>query len=205
VATPSLVADRIPPLNAGDRLTLEQFEWLSDAHPEIKKAELIDGLVYLQTTVGPRHAETHSRLMTLLGSYHARHPELQLLDNATVQLGKDEVQPDALLRLRAGGLSAQTDRCITGPPELVVEVSATSFSYETHLKRALYQHAGVPEYLVLQIYERNAEWWRLDAGHYVPIAADSNGIIESRIFPGLKLDVDGFWDGDMAAVLSALG
>jgi hypothetical protein len=39
----------------------------------------------------------------------------------------------------------------------------------------------------------------------VPIAADSNGIIESRIFPGLKLDVDGFWDGDMAAVLAALG
>ncbi len=198
------LADRIPPLNAGDRLTREQFEWLSDAHPEIKKAELIDGLVYLEVTVGPSHAETHSLIMGLLAVYQARNPLAQLLDNVTVRLGDDVVQPDAILRLRQGGLSTRTDKSIDGPPELAIEVAATSFTYDSHLKKRMYQRAGIPEYLLLQVYERTVEWWRLDQGRYVPIEPDSSEVFESIVFPGLRLDAEALWTGDMAGVLAAL-
>ena len=37
----------VPPLNNGDRLTRAEFERIYEAHPEIKKAELIEGVVYM--------------------------------------------------------------------------------------------------------------------------------------------------------------
>lgn len=39
----------IPPFNAGDRLSRAEFERRYQAHPEIKKAELIEGVVYLSS------------------------------------------------------------------------------------------------------------------------------------------------------------
>lgn len=40
-------ARAIPPLRNGDRLTRPEFERRYDAMPELKKAELIDGIVYI--------------------------------------------------------------------------------------------------------------------------------------------------------------
>jgi len=40
-------AERIPPLQNGDRLTAEEFERRYDAMPDLKKAELINGVVYM--------------------------------------------------------------------------------------------------------------------------------------------------------------
>lgn len=39
--------DKVPPLHAGDRLPRFEFERRYEAHPEIKVAELIDGVVYM--------------------------------------------------------------------------------------------------------------------------------------------------------------
>lgn len=36
----------IPPLQSGDHLTVEEFECRYDAMPQLKKAELIEGVVY---------------------------------------------------------------------------------------------------------------------------------------------------------------
>ncbi|MBL8730239.1 MAG: Uma2 family endonuclease, partial [Planctomycetes bacterium] len=38
---------RIPELCAGDRLTRDEFERRYDAMPHLKKAELIEGVVYV--------------------------------------------------------------------------------------------------------------------------------------------------------------
>jgi hypothetical protein len=40
----------IPPLENGDRLTREEFERRYNAMPHIKKAELINGVVYIVAT-----------------------------------------------------------------------------------------------------------------------------------------------------------
>lgn len=40
-----------PPLENGDRLTREEFEIRYSAMPELKKAELIEGVVYLASPV----------------------------------------------------------------------------------------------------------------------------------------------------------
>lgn len=196
-------APRIPPLNAGDQLSLQEFQRLSDAHPEIKKAELIDGTVFLEMSVGSQHGRYHKQVMGWLAAYEARTSGVDGLDNTSLLLGLDEVQPDAMLRRREGGGSTDTGRWIEGPPELVIEVSATSFAYDSTLKRALYERAGVLECLLIQVHEQRIQWWTRVGAAYTTIEP-RDGIYESRAFPGLRLDAEALWAGDIARVLAAL-
>jgi hypothetical protein len=46
-----------PPLENGDRLTRSEFERRYEAMPHLKKAELIEGVVYTQHRV---HCRTHA-------------------------------------------------------------------------------------------------------------------------------------------------
>lgn len=196
-------APRVPPLNAGDQLSLEEFQRLSDAHPEIKKAELIDGTVFLEMSVGPLHARFHKAILTLVGVYESRNPGVEALDNGSVLILGSEVQPDVSLRRVAGGSSAESPQRIEGPPELVIEVSASSFAYDSTLKRALYERAGVLECLLIQVHERRIQWWTRTGAAYTTIEP-RDGIYESRAFPGLRLDAEALWTGDIARVLAGL-
>src|SRR6058998_3113934 len=50
-----------PPLENGDRLTRAEFERRYDAMPELRKAELIEGVVYLTSPVHvDQHGEPHA-------------------------------------------------------------------------------------------------------------------------------------------------
>lgn len=195
--------ESLPPLCNGDRLSRAEFERRWDLHPDIKKAELIDGQVYLEVTVTRRHGRPHSRILGWLTAYEAQHPsELEVVDNVTVRLASaDDVQPDAAMRKLAGGTSVvSVDDCIEGPPEFVAEIAASSASYDLHAKRDLYERAGVQEYLVWQIFEERIDWWQLVDGKYQPMELKA-GIFESKVFPGLKLNAIAMLEGDMAAVL----
>src|SRR5436189_3882496 len=92
--------ESIPPLQNGDRLTRAEFERRYDAMPHLKKAELIEGVVYVPSPVRiDAHAEPHGLVVTWLGVYRAATPGVQFGDNPTVRLDLDnEPQPDALLR-----------------------------------------------------------------------------------------------------------
>jgi Uma2 family endonuclease len=195
----------VPPLENGDHLSRTEFERIWDLHPEIKKAELIDGMVFCDMTVSRRHSKHHSRLNTWLGVFEAHAENVEVLDNATVRLGDDDVQPDALVRIVAGGASeVSDDDCVIGPPELVAEVAASSSAYDMNLKKALYRSHGVQEYLVWQVFENRIDWWQLVNGEYIAFQPDQDGIISSRVFSDLRLDVAALLAGDMAAVLAAL-
>jgi Uma2 family endonuclease len=201
--------DKIPPLHAGDRLSRFEFERRYEAHPEIKKAELIDGVVYMPSpTRFPEHAAPHFQLNTWLGLYCFATPGVQGGDNATVRLDlENEVQPDGLLRLEPelGGKSRVTeDHYLEGPPELVLEIAASSASYDLHMKLRAYQRSGVEEYIAVQMYERRLDWFRLREGIYQPLQPDSTGLLCSEVFPGLCLNPAAFWAGDMAQVLTML-
>lgn len=198
-----------PPLHAGDRLARREFERRYEAHPEIKLAELLEGIVYMPSpTRFLEHAQPHGQLVTWLGVYSAATPGVLLGDNATVRLDfENEVQPDGLLRLEEalGGRSRLTaEHYLEGPPELVLEIAASSASYDLHTKLRVYQRSGVEEYLAVQIYEQRVDWFRLREGVYQPLEPDAAGLLASDIFPGLCLDPAAFWAGDMARVLAVL-
>ncbi len=101
-ATPGESIDRdgaIPPLEDGDRLTREEFLRRYDAMPQLKKAELIEGIVHLPSPVRHRfHGAPHSTLIGWLFNYRARTPGVELSDNSTVHLSLNNIpQPDCLL------------------------------------------------------------------------------------------------------------
>jgi Uma2 family endonuclease len=196
-----------PPFHTGDRLSRIEFERRYEAHPEIKKAELLEGVVYMPSPLRfPEHAEPHFQLNTWLGLYCFATPGVQGGDNATVRLDlENEVQPDALLRLapELGGRSRVTeDHYLEGPPELILEIAASSVSYDLHVKLRAYQRSGVEEYIAIQMYERRINWFRLREGVYQPLQPDTAGVLCSEIFPGLCLNTTAFWAGDMAQVLA---
>lgn len=194
----------MPPLATGDLLTRDEFERRWDLHPEIKKAELINGMVFLEVSVSPRHGRSHGWMSSWLGTFSASHPETEVHADVTVRLGDDDLQPDALLRLVTGGRSRWRSDCLEGPPELVVEVAVSSVAKDMHVKKEAYRRHGVQEYLVWQVWDERVDWWELRDGRYVNIEPDAGQIIESSVFTGLRLNVAALLGGDLAAVLATL-
>jgi Uma2 family endonuclease len=150
----------IPPLESGDHLTRCEFERRYHAMPQLKKAELIEGVVYVPSPLRfTPHAEPHGNLMTWLGVYQASTPGTRMGDNPTVRLDLDnEPQPDAVLLIdeTAGGQSRLSeDEYIEGAPELVAEVAASSAAYDLYEKKTVYRRNGVREYLVWQVLDKN--------------------------------------------------
>ncbi|BDA72119.1 hypothetical protein RIVM261_006130 [Rivularia sp. IAM M-261] len=195
----------IPPLENGDRLTRHEFERRYTAMPHIKKAELIEGIVYMASPVRSKaHGKPHGRLMTWLGVYEAVTPGVDLNDNATVRLDADnEPQPDASLRIESGGNSRITiDDYIEGAPELVAEVAGSSAANDLHDKKKVYRRNGVKEYIVWQTLDNKLDWFCLQNGEYISLEADASGVIKSQVYPGLWLDVKALLAGDMAKVLA---
>ena len=77
-------------LENGDRLTRGEFERRYEARPDIKKAELIEGVVYMPSpTRSASHARPHAATITWLGSYAASTRGVQVNDNPTVRLDLD--------------------------------------------------------------------------------------------------------------------
>jgi Uma2 family endonuclease len=197
----------IPPLEGGDNLSPDEFERISGLHPEIKHAELIDGLVYVELVVGPAHGSGHAIVAGWLMAFWAGRPELQVCDNTTVRFADgSRLQPDLLLRRTesAGGRSTSTLSAIEGPPELAVEVAASSASFDLFQKKAAYERNGVREYVVWQLYDERVDWFVLRSGHYEPLIPGTDGVFESVEFPGLRLSVPHLLAGDFSGVLATL-
>jgi Uma2 family endonuclease len=156
--------------------------------------------------VSGRHAEPHGRMVTWLGSYQSRHPELLLHDNVTVRLDADnELQPDACLWYEEPGTPRlDSDGYIEGAPQLIVEIALSSASYDLHDKLNAYQRNGVREYVVWRVDDEAIDWFRLSGGVYVRIQPDRLGLIESSTFQCLRLHVSKMLSGDLAGALSVL-
>jgi len=198
-------AERIPPLESGDHLSLAEFRRRYEAMPWLKKAELISGVVFVQAPVSAFHFEPHAQLVTWLGVYWAATQGSAFGDNGTVRLSPDsEAQPDTFLRIDASsGGQSRLDAAgyLHGAPELAAEVAASSASYDVHIKLDMYLKYGVREHLVWRVYDNDLDWFILRDGQYDPLQPGADGIYRSEVFLGLWLDKVALLRGDLAAVL----
>ncbi len=198
-----------PPLKTGDCLTRAEFERRYSAMPNVKKAELIEGVVYMGSPVRLRHhGYPHGLLICWLGRYEACTPGVIGGDNTTVRLDLDnEPQPDAMLLIDpafGGQATISDDDYVEGSPELAGEVWASSVSFDLHTKMVVYRRNGVREYLVWRVTDRQIDWFVARAGVFEPLQPDDAGIVRSETFPGLWLDAAALVRGDMARVLAVL-
>lgn len=200
--------DRLPtpPLNNGDRLTQSEFHRRYEAYPEDVKFELIGGIVYMASPLRRPHAKDHAILNYALSHYESATPGIEVLDNATTILGDEsEPQPDLDLRIlpEYGGQSVTTeDDYVEGPPELMAEIAHSTRAIDMHAKRDDYQRAGVIEYLVVCVQERELHWFDFKSAQ--PILPNRQGIYRSRVFPGLWIDGPALLARDSARVITAI-
>ncbi len=199
------LSTEVPPLRDGDRLTRTEFERRWDAMPEVKKAELVDGVVYMPA-LSRDHGVPHFGLIGWLWMYQTLTPGTEGADNASVRFDDDNmVQPDALLRVlesHGGRCRVTRDRYLEGGPELVVEIANTTADEDIGAKRDVYRRFGVQEYIVWRVADRALDWFVLRNGYYWPLAPSADGIIRSEVFPGLWLDPAATVAGDAARVLT---
>ncbi len=199
---------RVPPLENGDRLTRAEFERRYAAMPHVKKAELIEGVVYMPSPVSNEHAEPHFDLIAWLGFYRAATPGISGGDNGTLRLDLDnEPQPDAFLRIlvsHGGQARVDEDGYVSGAPELAAEVARSSVSIDLHTKLHVYRRNGVREYVVWRVLDRQIDWLVLVEGRYEPLAPDADGLFKSTVFPGLRLDPAALLNHDLTRVLAVL-
>src|SRR5438874_8946731 len=179
-------------LENGAHLSACEFLRRYEASPDLK-AELVNGIVYMASPVRlDQHGEPDSLLQTWLGNYAIATPGVKAATNSTTRLGPDDVpQPDGLLRIvpECGG-QARLDAkgYLQGGPEFVVEIAASSASLDVREKLASYRRAGVREYLVWRTEDETVDWWKLEEDEYRLLPAGEDGVVRSRIFPGLWLD-----------------
>jgi Uma2 family endonuclease len=203
-------ASIIPPLTNGDKLTRYEFERRYNAVSKPKKAELIEGIVYIMPAAlrFRSHGQPHGRILTWLGNYEAITPGVALGVEPTVRLDLDnEPQPDAVLIIipEVGGQTRiSEDDYIEGPPELVVEIAASSVAIDLHGKKQAYRRNGVREYIVWQVLDQELSWFSLEQGEYLELLPNEEGILKSRVFPGLWLAVNELLTGNMQVVLNVL-
>lgn len=201
----STIVQAPPPLMNGDNLSRDEFFERWDAQPRVKRAELIQGVVYMPPPVALEHGDSESAVGAWLTVYAAATPGTKSSHNATILMLGDAPQPDVHLRIvpEAGGQSRVEGDYLCGAPELAAEVCRSSAAYDLHQKLALYERAGVREYLAVLLYEQEIRWHYLDNGAYRLLLPDQ-GIWRSRMFPGLWLDGQALLAGNLPQLLATL-
>jgi len=199
--------EQVPPLENGDRLNRYQFERRYNFMPHLRKAELIEGVVYMPAALRFKsHGQPHANLIGWLWTYKIATPGIELGIEPTVRLDLDnEPQPDAVLMIEAGGQARLSeDDYIEGAPELVAEIAASSAAIDLGDKKRAYRRNGIKEYIVWQVFEQKLDWFCLQEGEYISLPVDEDGVIRSLVFPGLWLAVDDLLSGNMGRVLAVL-
>ncbi len=221
LAPPAPSGNGLPLLCNGDRMKQPEFHKRYEAYPEDVKFELIGGIVYMASPlrlplVGGTvymasplrlpHGQYHIELSLALGLYKSATPGVEAADNATLILGEEsEPQPDLLLRILTehGGRSGVTeDEYCRGAPELLAEIAHSSRAIDMNQKREDYEQAGVLEYVVLCVEERELYWFHFPSGR--PIRPDRQGLARSRVFPGLWIHVPALLERDSSRLIAAV-
>jgi Uma2 family endonuclease len=193
-------------LKTGQRLTREEFLRRWEALPDVKFAELIDGVVYMPSPTTRDHGRLEFKIEVWLGTYSVNTPGTDGGSQSTWLMLRSAPQPDCYLWVlpEFGGQSSIQGKYHLGAPELAAEFCLTSAAYDLGVKKTLYEKAGVKEYVAFLVEEQETRWHRLIHGAYELMQPSPKGLYRSKVFPGLWLDAPALWKHELARVLRTL-
>lgn len=194
-------------LVTGQLLHREEFERRWDESPQIKYAELIDGIVRVNGPVKATHGRTLAWLSTWLVSYEMETPGVFSCGPVSVRLDESNMPlPDSTLMIdpqRGGNCRISEDDIVEGAPELICEVTTDSTSFDLSAKLGLYERCSVQEYLVWRTIDRAIDWFELRNGRYQRTIR-RDGLYQSQVFPGLWLRPEDAINGRLKAIRQTL-
>jgi len=191
------VEQTIPLLVAGQRLTRAEFLRRWEAMPDLKRAELIHGVVHMPSPLSRLHGLIASEVCGWFTFYRVATPGVDSgLEMTWLMPGEETPQPDLTLFIRPshGGQSSEVGIYAGGAPELLVEVAVSSIPRDLGDKLEVYRVSGVQEYLVVLAELREIRYHRLVQGQYQLRHTGTDGIWRSEMFPGLWLDETALFD-----------
>lgn len=207
-AAPSADPVAFPPLETGYHLTQPEFHRRFERRPDLKRAELIEGVVFVGSPLSIEHARGSARIAYWLGGYAAETPGVDVGGEGSVILDHDnEYQPDAhllILPQRGGQTALSEGKYIKGVPELVVEVALSSLAHDLHEKLSVYRRNGAREYLVWSLPSSEFHWFNFESGEPEQLVPTRAGFLCSRFFPGLWLDTAAVVAGDLRKIAAGV-
>lgn len=199
----------VPPLENGDHLTREEFERRFDATPGLKKAELIEGIVFVSPPVSHTgHGSPHFHLAGAFANYIVSTPGVAGGQDSSLRLDiRNMPQPDLYLLVdpkMGGQAKVDAEGYIRGAPDLIAEIAGTTAAKDLHEKLDLYQKSGVRQYLVWRTYDAEFDVFIRAGNDFVRCPIPPDGIFRSTVFPGLWIDCNALIAGDLAAALKTV-
>lgn len=194
-------------LESGEMLDQPTFHRRYARMPPEFRAELVEGMVIVNAAATFDHGNHDSAISMWLRLYRAGTPGTRSAANATLVLGPGtELQPDGMLLVEParGGQTARKGKFVSGPPELIAEISNSSAAHDLHGKYREYERAGVLEYVVVVVRERRVAWFFRDGKKFRPLPLDDDGDFRSRCFPGLWLNQEALFNDDDEALIATL-
>ena len=144
--------------------TLEDYYAL----PDERRVELLDGVIYDMAAPSVIHQHIIIKMVVAIDNHITKNNGrcLVLASPVDVQIDCDDrsmLEPDVIVVCDP---SKNTNRCILGAPDLVIEIlSPSSVKMDTKLKMAKYATAGVREYWVIDPdKERVCVYWTDESG-----------------------------------------
>jgi Uma2 family endonuclease len=159
-----------------------------------KRHELLDGDHFMTPSPNTKHQRIVSRLNQAFSNYLDQHPIGQVFPAPydVVLSPHDVCEPD-LVFVASDRLAIITPANIQGAPSLVVEVlSDGTRKVDEKIKRARYEHFGIPEYWIVDPELEIVKVFRTsDRGYLKPdeCSLDRDEALTCPLLPGFRLSL----------------
>ena len=174
------------------RTTYQEFLDLEIPDDDHHIYELLDGEIVKYSAPESRHQIVLANLFRQVDSHvFSKKLGRVLFAPLSVMLGEHSAPQPDLLFVATKNLKIIEQKCVTGAPDLVVEIiSPGSVVRDRVQKKEIYEKAGVPEYWIVDPKYALVEVYQHTASGYTLFHdVEGEGMVKSRIIKGLKIDV----------------
>lgn len=179
-------------LKEGTFVTFSEFEVFNNNTSDF--LEWIDGQIYVLASPSTAHQRVSRDLLILFHLFFAKKECEVLAAPFDVKLIKDDLEPqlvipDLVVICDKSGLN---EKRYEGVPSLIIEILSPSNQYhDLVIKMNLYAKFGVKEYWIVNPLTKSISIYTLDESqHYIQAAVEKYGVIQSKSFNDLSVDLD---------------
>ena len=172
------------PTPSRPRMTFEEF-----LRSPYRRAEWVNGAVLELSPENLEHSTIGGFLYALLAFFAEQHDLGRVLTGFLMKTGPGLAGrvPDILVLCGENEHRIRRNY-IEGPADIAVEiVSPDSATRDRETKLREYENGGVREYWLIDPLERKATFYSLEGQRFVVLPVETDGKVQSRVFPGLWL------------------